>query len=257
MRIALLAVVGMTLLSTVHAQQPPVEKLSPMGEKIEAAMKSDIRSAAEKARDEERKPRQKLEFFGLREDMRVVELVPGSGWFTKIMAPVLADKGQLYLALGTTQVEALARSVPALSKAKVLPLEVKMTPVAGRRGQFDLTPFSLGVQDIDLALTFRNLHNFSATGRAELNKAVFAALKPGGHYGVVDHTRRHNEPDNPENSRRLDPVLVIKEIQAAGFVLEDFSPLHFKADDELRYEVGRKSVTGNSDRFMLLFRKPQ
>ena len=54
----------------------------------------------------------------------------------------------------------------------------------------------------------------------------------------------------------MDPVLVIKEVQAAGFVLEDFSNLHFKPDDELRYEVGRKTVTGNTDRFVLLFRKP-
>jgi predicted methyltransferase len=84
---------------------------------------------------------------------------------------------------------------------------------------------------------------------------VFAALKPGGHYGVLDHTRRHNEPETSENWRRMDPVLVIKEVQAAGFVLEDSSNLHYKPDDELRYEVGRKSVTGNTDRFLMVFRK--
>ncbi len=54
----------------------------------------------------------------------------------------------------------------------------------------------------------------------------------------------------------MDPVLVIKEVQAAGFVLEDFSGIHYTPDDELRYEVGRKSVTGNTDRFALRFRKP-
>ncbi|MFZ1625433.1 MAG: methyltransferase, partial [Gammaproteobacteria bacterium] len=56
--------------------------------------------------------------------------------------------------------------------------------------------------------------------------------------------------------RRVDPVLAIKEVQAAGFVFEDFTNLHYIPDDELRYEVGRRSVTGNSDRFALRFRKP-
>jgi predicted methyltransferase len=84
---------------------------------------------------------------------------------------------------------------------------------------------------------------------------VYDALKPGGIYAVVDHDRRHMEPDNPENRRRIDPVLAIKEIQAAGFELVDFSDLHYRPDDELRYEVGRHSVTGNTDRFTLKFRK--
>jgi predicted methyltransferase len=61
---------------------------------------------------------------------------------------------------------------------------------------------------------------------------------------------------NDENGRRFDPVLAIKEIQQAGFVLVDYSTLHYKADDELRFEVGRKTVRGNSDRFTLLFKKP-
>ncbi len=81
-------------------------------------------------------------------------------------------------------------------------------------------------------------------------------LKPGGIYGIVYHTRRHMQKENEENGRRIDPVLVIKEVQAAGFEFVDYSNLHYKADDELRYEVGRKSVKGNSDRFTLLFKKP-
>ena len=62
---------------------------------------------------------------------------------------------------------------------------------------------------------------------------------------------------NDENGRRFDPVLAIKEIQQAGFVLVDYSNIHYKADDELRFEVGRKTVQGNSDRFTLLFKKPE
>jgi len=100
------------------------------------------------------------------------------------------------------------------------------------------------------------LHNFTAEGRAIINEQAFKSLKSGGLYGVVDHTQRHMESMSNESRRRLDPVLMIKEIQAAGFVMVDYSDLHFKPDDELRYEVGRKSVTGNTDRFTILFRKP-
>jgi predicted methyltransferase len=255
MRHLLLSLALVTLATVAQAQFMP-EKLTPMGEKITAAMKSDIRTAEEKERDAERKPRQTLEFFGLKDDMRVVELVPGGGWYTKILGSVLADKGELYVAIGTTRLEPTLKATPPLSKVKVAPTDAKMVPVPGKMGLFDLSDFSLGVKDVDLVLTFRNYHNLTPAARASLNRAVFAALKPGGHYGILDHTRRHNEPETTENWRRMDPVLVIKEVQAAGFTLEDFSSLHYTPDDELRYEVGRKTVTGNTDRFVLRFRKP-
>lgn len=256
MRKSLIATLLLLAGSLAHAQFMP-EKLTPMGEKIEAAMKGEIRTAEEKARDDERKPRQTLEFFGLRDDMRVLELIPSGGWFTKILAPVLADKGELYVAIGTARaIEPMIRDVPALAKVKVAQTDAKFVPAAGQMGKFDMGDFSLGVKDLDLVLTFRNYHNLTPAGRASLNRAVFAALKPGGRYGILDHTRRHNEPETAENWRRMDPVLVIREVQAAGFVLEDFSNLHYIPDDELRYEVARRSVKGNSDRFALRFKKP-
>ena len=89
-----------------------------------------------------------------------------------------------------------------------------------------------------------------------MNRQVFAALKSGGLYGVIDHTARHMEPANNENRRRVDPVMVIKELLDLGFEFVGYTDLHYRADDELVYEVGRRSVTGNTDRFTLLFRKP-
>ncbi len=85
---------------------------------------------------------------------------------------------------------------------------------------------------------------------------MFAALKSGGLYGVIDHSRRHMQQINSENRRRVDVVQVIKDVLDAGFVLVDYSDLHYRPDDELRYEVGRATVTGNTDRFTLLFQKP-
>lgn len=246
----------LTLAVPAKAQFSP-PPLSPMGQKIEAALKSDIRTADDRARDDDRKPRQTLEFFGLKDDMRVVELVPSGGWYTKILGQVLADKGELYVALGTTRIGPLKEQYPALAGVKIADSKATFKPAGGRMGFFDLgDEVDLGVTGADMVLTFRNLHNFTPESRARLNQAVFNALKSGGVYGVVDHTRRHNEPENNENWRRMDPVLAIQEIEAAGFSFAGFSDVHYRPDDELRYEVGRKSVAGNTDRFTLMFRKP-
>ena len=116
--------------------------------------------------------------------------------------------------------------------------------------------FDIGVSDLDMVLPFRNVHNFPEQRLMMMHKPSVDALRSGGVYGIVYHTQRHMEPDNPENRRRIDPVLVIKEVQAAGFEFVDYTDLHYRADDELEYEVGRRSVSGNTDRFTFLFRKP-
>ncbi len=222
---------------------------------IQAAIESNIRTEPERARDANRKPAETLAFFGLEEDMRVLELLPGGGWYTKILAPVLEEQGQLYVAIGTQRVQGLVDD-GVISGVEVIETEGTFTRPEGTR-RFFFDGFAMDLEDLDMALTFRNLHNMTPRGRKDLNDAVFAALKPGGLYGVVDHTRRHMQVDNVENWRRMDPVLMIKEIEASGFEFVDFSDLHYRPDDTLEYEVGRRSVTGNTDRFTLLFRKPE
>lgn len=222
---------------------------------VEAAMASDIRSEKEVARDKNRKPAETLEFFGIKQNMTVLELIPGGGWYTKLLAPVLRDEGELHIAIGTTRVEENLLTLKGMDKVKVVDAKADITMSDTPRLR-TVNEFSLGSKQYDAVLTFRNVHNFDAAGRANVNQAAFKALKRGGIYGVVDHTRRHMEPFSQENRRRADPVLTIKEVQAAGFEFVDYSDLHFRADDELRYEVGRKSVTGNTDRFTFLFRKP-
>ncbi len=141
-----------------------------------------------------------------------------------------------------------------LSQVKKLPIDIGWNK---EKGKFDVGDLSFGMSDADLVLNIREYHNFDRAGARKLNSAVFEALEPGGFYCIIDHTRRHMEPDSPENRRRADPVEVIKQVQAAGFLFLDSSDLFFRADDELRYEVGRATVTGNTDRFTLLFRKPR
>ncbi len=223
--------------------------------KLKTAMASDIRTDAEKERDRNRLPIQTLKFFGLRDDMKIVELIPGGGWYSKLLAPVMKENGEYYAALGTGRIADTLMSEPGFERAKIIATDAKMYHPQGARN-YVLETNGLGVNGMDMVLTFRNYHNFNAAGRAAMNKAVFDALRSGGVYGVVDHNRRHMEADNPENRRRIDPVSAIKEIQAAGFKFVDYATLHFRPDDELRYEVGRKTVTGNTDRFTLKFVKP-
>jgi predicted methyltransferase len=247
-RCTLMAVGLLVLLPALSDEHAATE------EKIRAAMAADIRTPEETARDANRLPVETLLFFGLRDDMKLVELIPGGGWYTKLLAPVMAENGEFYVALGTGNVKDILAGKPGFEKMQIVAEDARIYRPEGAR-HYELEIEGLGVTGADMVLTFRNYHNFGPEGRAALNRAVYDALKPGGVYGVVDHTRRHMEADNLENRRRIDPVMAIKEIQAAGFELVDFSDLHFRADDELRYEVGRRTVTGNTDRFTLKFVK--
>jgi predicted methyltransferase len=224
-------------------------------EKIKSAMAAEIRTERDTDRDDNRMPLKTLEFFGLRHDMKVVELIPGGGWYTKIIAPVVRDNGKYFGALGTGNIKKNLVGKDGFDKIKIVAEDAKLWREEGARF-YSLELSDLGVTGADIVFTFRNYHNFNDTGRAAMNKAAYDALKPGGIYAVVDHTARHMEAMRDSNRRRIDPVLAIKEIQQAGFELVDFTDLHYREDDELRYEVGAKSVSGNTDRWTIKFRKP-
>jgi predicted methyltransferase len=254
-RVSLLVLLSATLSVTLLSSSTFADDFAATEAKITAAMAADIRTPEEVERDSNRLPLETLQFFGLRDDMKIVELLPGGGWYSKILAPVVAENGEYYMALGTGRAKEALTGQPGFEKIQVVAEDAKIHLPEGA-SSYVIETTGLGVTDADMVLTFRNYHNFGPEGRAAMNKASFDALKSGGIYAVVDHTRRHMEPDNSENGRRFDPVLAIKEIQAAGFEFVDFSPVHHIPDDELRYEVGRKSVTNNSDRWTLKFVKP-
>lgn len=242
------------LLLVVSASSIAADSFDATAAKIKTALKADIRTEAETDRDKNRKALQTLEFFGLRDNMKIIELIPGGGWYTKILAPVVSDKGEYYAAIGTGRINDLIEE-SGFEKIKIVAQQAKIYRKEGA-SFYSLEADSLGVKDLDIVFTFRNYHNFAEEGRRNMNKLAFEALKSGGVYAVVDHTARHMEQPTPANRRRLDPVLAIKEIQEAGFELVDYTDIHYRADDELRYEVGVKSVSGNTDRWTIKFRKP-
>jgi predicted methyltransferase len=224
-------------------------------DKVTAALATESRPEADRDRDRNRRPLETLNFFGMKDNMRVLELLPGGGWYTRVLAPTLADNGKLYVAIGTGRVEEVLLDQPGFDKVELLQTTANLSRNDERR-IYTVDAFDFEVSNLDMVVTFRNLHNFDPESRARINAEVYEALKSGGLYGVIDHTRRHMEPADGENRRRIDPVLVIKELLDQGFEFVDYSDLHFRADDELEYEVGRRSVSGNTDRFTFLFRKP-
>ncbi len=247
-KIACLALAQMLALSVAHAQTD-----DSFGARLDAAMKADIRSEAEVARDANRKPQETLTFMGLSSDMKVLELIPSRGWYTKLLAPAIDD---FHVAIGTTWVKENLISEPGFDHIKILEPQNMTLSRGGEFGLNSVSEFSFGEAGFDAVLTFRNMHNFDEAGRRAINKAAFDALASGGIYGVVDHTRRHMEPISSENRRRADPVEIIKEAQDAGFLLHSYSNLHYKPVDDLTLEVGNDKVTGQTDRFTLVFRKP-
>ena len=246
MRKNLICIVSVLLSSQLMAADSAATR-----NKIEQALTSSIRDAAETARDANRKPGEVLEFFGLEDDMKVLEMSPATGYWSKFVGPTLCENGgELIFSVGVSDdFKNDVMSLDGLECTSAINNDITLR---------NLPEFSFDDSQFDMVLTFWNLHNPSVEGRKNLNEAAFSALKSGGIYGVVDHTRRHLEPTSREaqNGRRLDPVLIIKEMIDVGFDFVDFSPMHYHPEDNLSQEVGTPGVRGNTDRFTMSFRKP-
>jgi predicted methyltransferase len=222
---------------------------------VQSAMTMDYRTEADTKRDMNRSPAQALAFFDFKQNMKVIEFAPGNGWYSKILAPLLAEKGELYLAYKAEWLNNMDELLKhkAFKSAKKLPIPLSWN---NKEYRYDLGKLSFGMTNADMVLNIREYHNFNEEDKTKLNNAAFSALKSGGTYVIIDHTRRHMIDESRELSRREDPVTVILEVQKAGFILEKSSNMFSRPDDELIYEVGRKTVTGNTDRFTLVFKKP-
>ena len=248
---------------------------------LKSAISGDHRSDADKARDRYRKPLQTLEFLGFRSNMTVVEVWPGSGWYTKILAAALKDKGQLHTAQFSPNVpygfirRAYGKFLTTLGEAPDIYRNVIIT-------ELDF-PYQLNIaprESADMVVTFRNVHNwvmelFGGGKYAHLGfQAMYDALKPGGILGIVDHRWPDRKTEDPVSKNGYISVQrTIELAQAAGFELVDQSDILANAKDSKdyprgvwslppSYAMGDKDKTkyekiGESDRFLLKFIKPK
>lgn len=243
---------------------------------VRAALAGDHRSDANRARDEFRDPAETLSFFGLTPDMTVVELWPGGGWYTEVLAPVLRERGRLVAASYGLETEPAYR--PRLHKE----LTDKVAGNPAVYGSVEVIEWDpprkrgLGSDgSADMVVTFRNMHSFNNAGILdEVLADMYAVLKPGGVLGIVQH-RAAADADAAQTSKNgyLPEAFVIARTEAAGFVLEDRSEINANPKDAHDYEGGvwtlppsyrlgdqdraRYQAIGESDRMTLRFRKPK
>jgi predicted methyltransferase len=219
---------------------------------IVAAVADSARPATDTARDAARKPAQIVAFAGVKPGDTVIELMPGGGYFTRILAKTVGPKGHVY---GLVP-EGFAKRPGGLDALNALAAHygnVTIMPV-------DLASFKIP-KPADVVWTSENYHDFHNGPTANipgLNAAVFAALKPGGVYYIEDHAAAKGAGTTTTSTlHRIEPAAVIKEVEAAGFKLDGQSNLLAQSADTHDKPVFDPSVRGKTDKFALRFKKPR
>jgi len=204
---------------------------------LEKAVMGEHRSAANKARDQYRHPQQTLEFFGFKSNMTVVEITPGGGWYTEILAPALKGKGKLYGAHypDTGEDNYFSNSRKKLEKklaANAIFSEMELTNFVPRK-ESELAPAG----SADMVLTFRNLHNWKDAGVEQVFKDAHRALKTGGVLGVVEH-RLPKGADAEKARGYVSMEKTIAQAKAAGFKLAASSEVNANSKDKAIHPKG-------------------
>jgi predicted methyltransferase len=223
---------------------------------IDAAVNDASRPDTDRTRDADRKPADMLVFARVKPGAKVADLIPGGGYFTRLFAKTVGPKGHVYAFVPD---ELLKKRATAADGIKALAADPGYSNLSVTEGP--LSGFNVP-ESLDLAWTSQNyhdLHNWVAPeDLAAFNKAVFAALKPGGLYVVLDHAAAAGAPaDVTETLHRIDPAVVKKEVTAAGFKFEGASDVLKHAADDRAAKVFDASVRGKTDQFILKFRKPK
>jgi len=252
---------------------------APVGGSIEAALAGAHRSEGNLARDEQRHPMETLTFFGLTPEMTVVELWPGGGWYTQVLAGTVYGAGKLI----TTNFDVNASTDPKDYRVRVgtaFADMLKSSPIYEGVETVTVTdPKSLTLAPegtVDMVLTFRNSHGWVEDGTATMiYTAAFTALRPGGVLGVVQHRAKADDDRDPKiiaDSGYVREDYLIETIEAVGFKLEEKSEINANPNDTKDYEKGvwtlppnfqlkdvdreKYAAIGESDRMTLRFVKP-
>ena len=239
---------------------------------LDAAISGPHRSEGNRARDVHRHPRETLEFFGIQSGMTVVELSPGAGWYSEILAPYLGSEGRLVAGAPSATgpgARYRQRFVERVERSPLLFANVSMATLS--------PPDAIDLGEsgsADAVLTFRNTHNWAMRGQeAAVYQAAFDVLKPGGVFGVVQHRARPGtDASETASSGYVAEAHVIATAEAAGFVLEERSEINANPNDTTEHPEGvwtlppilrlgdqdreRYVEIGESDRMTLRFRKP-
>lgn len=238
------------------------------------ALEGEHRSDANRARDAHRHPRATLSFFGLKPDMTVLEVSPGGGWYTEVLAPLLSGHGKLVAGHGSPNGSAYGRRSLGRYLQKLGENNEIYAGVDVRVMQPPQAPLNVDPQSVDMALVFRNVHSWLRAGTADAALAdIYRALKPGGTLGIVQHRAADGVTlDEMKRKAYVPESKVIALAESAGFVLTDRSEINANAKDTKDYPRGvwtlppsftegdknraKYTAIGESDRMTLRFTKP-
>ena len=214
---------------------------------IAAALSDKARPAEEVARDASRKPGEVLALGEVKTGGKVVDLVMGGGYFTRILSAAVGPKGQ-FIQFQASYGE---------NQKKVAEAYANVTPLTATFGAMDLP------DGMDLVLTVQNYHDlhlkpFPADTAKKVNAEIFKSLKPGGIYLVIDHTALAGSGlEAADKIHRIDPAIVRQEVEAAGFKLESESAMLAETTDPKTGNVFAPAIRGKTDQFIMKFRKPK
>jgi predicted methyltransferase len=285
-----LAVVLIAALSACSKQEPAAQApaVAPAAEDpLAASVNSDTRSAEDKSRDQYRHPQEALAFWGLQPGMTVLEVQPGGGWWTEILAPYARATGGKYYAtaadLDNPELSEGARKGRA-------DFEAKLAAKPEVYGSVQLVNFGakskpLPENTFDFALSARSVHGWMGGGITEkVFKDLYGALKPGGILAIEQHRANPGEQDPKAESGYVTEAFVIEQAQKAGFELVDRSEINANPADtkdhpfgvwtlpptkrtrpysegpdanDPKFDRSKYDAIGESDRMTLKFRKPQ
>lgn len=222
---------------------------------ITAALADASRPADETARDASRKPGELLAMGEVKAGGKVVDLVMGGGYFTRILSVAVGPKGQVVAYQPAEFVQFQASYGENLKK--VAAAYSNVTPMSTTFAAMDLP------DGMDLVLTVQNYHDlhlkpFAADTAAKVNAEIFKSLKPGGIYLIVDHSALPGSGmEAADKIHRIDPAIVRQEVEAAGFKLESESAMLAAPSDPKTANVFSPAIRGKTDQFVMKFRKPK
>jgi predicted methyltransferase len=225
---------------------------------IADAIAQSSRPADQTALDAERKPAETVAFAGVKPGSKVMDLVPGAGYFTRIFSGVVGDKGWVYAYFPTETDAFLRKKIGPDAKIERLFDSIPRTSIIHASIAKVSAP-----EQLDVVFTAQNYHDFhdSFFGPADVavvNKAIFDSLKPGGYFVVIDHSAAKGSGlSATETLHRIDEDTLKKEIEAAGFKLVAEAKFLRNPADPRDKIVFDPSIRHKTDQFVLKFQKPK
>lgn len=224
---------------------------------IKAAVADSQRPEADRKRDAERKPAQTIAFAGIKPGDSVLELAPAGGYYTRILSKVIGPKGHLYEQSFPPRPKAPPRFRDPAARVRALAADPAYSNITVLHGNILQPEVPQPVDFVWTSDNYHDLHNVPHANLAAFDKAVFAALKPGGYFIVIDHAAAAGKGTSQTHTlHRIDPASVKQEVEAAGFVLAASSNVLRNPQDNHTLTVFDPAIRGKTDQFVFKFRKP-